>query len=188
MKMKTIRNKERGSALLVALILLGVLTMVGVSVTLTSTSQLKISANSQDLEDTFWATNAGANLVLSNTSASPESTVAYLSDITLDAKAQSLSEQSASDTFLQDVYSKVKTNPVYGNNGKALDVSIQQQGKGTSCPRAEKGSSVTKIACDHFVISSKIDLAGNYDPAVKLGIYREMIHNNSATHQTTQVD
>lgn len=62
-----LKSRQGGSALLVALIFLGVLTMVGVSVTLTSTSQLKIAANGEEINDTFHATNAGINLFLSQT-------------------------------------------------------------------------------------------------------------------------
>ncbi len=64
---KIIKGRQGGSALLVAMIFLGVLTMVGVSVTLTSTSQLKIAANGEEINDTFHATNAGINLLLSQT-------------------------------------------------------------------------------------------------------------------------
>lgn len=60
-------KKQKGSALIVAIIFLGVLTMVGVSVTLTSTSQLKVAANGEELNDIFHATNAGAYLLLRHT-------------------------------------------------------------------------------------------------------------------------
>ncbi len=182
------QQKAAGSALIVALIFLGVLTMVGVSITLTSTSQLKISANSQDLEDTFWATNAGANLALSETAVGG---AAIASDAMLDDKAQSMQEYEADADFLANVLDKVQTSPVFGfkgkNKGKELTVSMQQNGKGTSCPRSEKGSSVTKIACDYFEISSSYEVNG-YKPAVKLGVYREMVYNNAVTHQEIKID
>ncbi len=188
MKRAICKQKAAGSALIVALIFLGVLTMVGVSVTLTSTSQLKISANSQDLEDTFWATNAGANLALSETAVGG---AAIAGDAMLDNKAQSMREHSADGTFLGDVFDRVQTSPVFGfkgkNKGKELTVSIQQNGKGTSCPRSEKGSSVTKITCDYFEISSSYEVNG-YKPAVKLGVYREMVYNNAMTHQEIKVN
>lgn len=73
----------------------------------------------------------------------------------------------------------------YGNKGsgvgKPITVLIKQVAKGAICPRAIKGSSVTKIACDHFEITSKY---GSYIPAIKAGAYREMIQSNSATHKT----
>lgn len=84
------KNKQTGSALLVALIFLGVLTMVGVSVTLTSTAQLKIAANGEDLNDTFHATNAGINLYLSQTIVNGASAS---SDKFLDNDAQSGEER-----------------------------------------------------------------------------------------------
>lgn len=180
-----LKNKQQGSALLVALIFLGVLTMVGVSVTLTSTSQLKISANGEEINDTFHATNAGVNLLMSHTAA--KGIVSFGSDVLLESKSQSGAEEELSSTFLNtEVYSKTHAAK-YGNagsgSGKVLDVSIKQKAKGAVCPRAEKGSSVTKIACDHFELTSKYTVSNSYKPAIKAGVYREMIHSNSATNK-----
>ena len=69
-----------------------------------------------------------------------------------------------------------------GTNGKSINVSIKQRAKGAICPRAIKGSSVVKIACDHFEITSKYG-SGDYKPAIKVGAYREMIQTNGASHQ-----
>lgn len=174
---------EKGSALLVALIFLGVLTMLGVSVTLTSTTQLKIAANTEETNRIFHSTNAGANAALGETSVAGKT----VGDALLSMQAQSGSKNEVS--FLTELYEKVK------GTGKKFDheltVSIEQDAKGVLCPRSEQPSSVTKIACDYFEISSTYqpDNAGSscgtdseYNPAVKIGVYREMIYVNSATN------
>lgn len=204
-----LHTKQKGSALLVALIFLGVLTMVGVSVTLTSTSQLRISANGEDISDTFHATNAGINLLMSYTSAKGVVAAAPQSegdptDAFLENESQSGDDESVSVDFLNnEVYSVIHNEGKgrYGNKGmdgsarkgKLLDVSIRQKAKGAICPRAEKGSSVTKIACDHFEMTSKYSIYvdpdpndgdDSYEPSIIAGAYREMIQSNSATHKT----
>ena len=189
---KAIYIYQQGSALLVALIFLGVLTMVGVSVTLTSTSQLQISANSEDLNDTFFATNAGMNRMLAETAVKGK--IAFGSDQLLDNHAQSATEVTI-DTFdaassMATAHTKMHTNKVYGvdgDTGKQITGSIRQKAKGAICPRAKKASSVTKIACDHFVLKSKYSVANSYEPSVEVGVYREMIYSNSATNQSVEI-
>ena len=180
--------KQKGSALLVALIFLGVLTMIGVSVTLTSTSQLKIAANGENLSDTFHATNAGMSLLMEQTAAG--GSVNFADDALLKSESQSGAEHSASDDFLKAVHEKAGAG-YYGNkdgsNGKAITVTIKQRVKGGSCPRSAAGSSVTKIACDHFDLSSKYSVSGAYEPAIKAGVYREMVYSNSASQQEQDV-
>ena len=178
---------QSGSALLVALIFLGVLTMLGVSVALTSTTQLKISANSEETNRTFHSTNAGANLLLSKTVVSGElEGDERHNDILLDAKSQSGLEQNASGSFLDDVYSKAFAGEFYD---RQVNVSIEQKAKGTTCPRSENGSSANKIACDYFDISSiyQHEINPDYKPSVKIGIYREMIYSSSATAKTIKI-
>lgn len=181
--------KQKGSALVIALIFLGVLTMVGVSVTLSSTSQLKIAANGESINDTFHATNAGINLLMSHTAA--KGVVAFGSDALLDNTSQSGAEEELGVDFLNtEVYAQTHGEK-YGNKGssagKALVVSIKQKAKGAVCPRAVKGSSVIKIACDHFELTSKYEVSSSYKPAIKAGVYREMIQANSVTHQALDV-
>lgn len=193
-KMKKYKS-QNGSALLVALIFLGVLTMVGVSVTLTSTSQLKIAANGENLSDTFHATNAGMNLLLAQTAVKGK--IAFNQDALLLGKSQSGAEHEVSTDFLTaEVYNKTHgvgdppTGALYGNqdgtSGKVINISVKQKAKGTICPRSENGSSLTKISCDHFDLSSKYTVE-SYEPAVKVGVYREMVHSNSASHQQLNV-
>ncbi|THB70741.1 MAG: hypothetical protein D6B28_08695 [Gammaproteobacteria bacterium] len=178
---------QSGSALLVALIFLGVLTMLGVSVALTTTTQLKISANSEETNRTFHSTNAGANLLLSKTVIGGELEGDERGDdVLLGAKSQSGAEHSASNSFLSDVYSKTYTGEVYD---RKVNVSIEQKAKGTTCPRVENGSSANKIACDYFDISSTYqhEVNPDYKPSVKIGIYREMIYSSSATAKTIKI-
>ncbi|THB69196.1 MAG: hypothetical protein D6B28_11850 [Gammaproteobacteria bacterium] len=180
--MNKYKCKQSGSALLVALIFIGVLTMLGVSVALTSTTQLKISANSEETNRTFHSTNAGANLLLSKTVIGGERT----NDVLLEAKSQSGREQDASASFLDDVYEKAVKDLEYD---RQLTVSIKQEAKGTTCPRGGKGSSAGKIACDYFDITSvyQHEINPDYKPAVKIGVYREMIYSNSATAKTIKI-
>ncbi len=180
--MKKYNCLQKGSALLVALIFLGVLTMLGVSVALTSTTQLKISANSEETNRTFHSTNAGANLLLSQTILGGERG----EDVLLEAKSQSGVENSASSSYLSGVFSKTYTDQIYD---RQLTVSIKQKAKGTTCPRIEKGSSAQKIACDYFEISSTYqhEINPDYKPSVKIGIYREMVYSNSATAKTIKI-
>lgn len=176
------KNKQCGSALLVALIFLGVLTMLGVSVALTSTTQLKISANSEETNRTFHSTNAGANLLLSETVLGGN----RANDLLLHAKSQSGSQQDVASSFGADIYSKTYTDQEYD---RQLTVSIKQTAKGAACPRSEKTSSAHKIACDFFDISSvyQHEVNPDYKPAVKVGVYREMIYTNSATAKTIKI-
>ncbi len=187
--MNSTKQKQVGSALIVAMIFLGVLTMIGVSVTLTSTSMLKIAVNSEDLNDTYWATNAGMNLFLSKTAvAGVVQAEGNGKDALLLTQSQSGVSKSLDANFLADVYADIYTNKIYGNGGgKKINVSVRQKAKGTICPRAQAGSSVTKITCDHFDITSSYEASSGYKPGVKMGIYREMIHSNSATHQDMDV-
>lgn len=187
--MKNTRRRQAGSALIVAMIFLGVLTMIGVSVTLTSTSMLKIAVNSEDMNDTFWATNAGMNLFLSKTAVGGVVKAdGNDKDALLLNQSQSGSLQSLDGNFLDDVYTKIHDDKIYGNGGgKEINVSVRQKAKGTICPRAQAGSSVTKITCDHFDVTSSYEASSGYKPGVKMGIYREMIHSNSATHQDMDV-
>ena len=180
--MARLKSKQTGSALLVSLIFLGVLTMLGVSVALTSTTQLKISANSEETNRTFHSTNAGANLLLSKTVLGGQRG----DDVLLNAKSQSGSEQSTSSSFVSDVYDKTSDNPIYD---RQISVSIKQKAKGTTCPRGENASSAHKIACDYFDISSMYQHTVNpdYKPSVKVGVYREMIYSNSATAKTIKI-
>ncbi len=155
--------------------------MVGVSVTLSSTSQLKIAANGENINDTFHATNAGINLLMSHTAA--KGTVAFGSDVLLENKSQSGDEEMLNDSsYGAEVYAQTHGKK-YGID-KQIDVSIKQKAKGAICPRAVKGSSVIKIACDHFELTSKYTVSNSYKPAINAGVYREMIQSNSATHKT----
>ncbi len=176
------KSKQDGSALLVALIFLGVLTMLGVSVALTSTTQLKISANSEETNRTFHSTNAGANLLLSETVLSGN----RANDLLLHAKSQSGFEQDVTSSFGADIYSKTGTGQDYD---RLLTVSIKQTAKGAACPRSEKTSSTHKIACDFFDISSTYqhEVNPDYKPSVKVGLYREMIYTNSATTKMIKI-
>ncbi len=185
----TNKQNQRGSALLVALIFLGVLTMVGVSVTLTSSSQMQISANAEDINDTFFATNAGMNRMLNETAMRGK--IAFNDDSLLKAGAQNSSETNIGSGFMDTIHEKIYTDKVYGvasaTEGKAITGSVKQKAKGAICPRDAKGSSVTKIACDHFVFKSKYTVTGSYEPLVEVGVYREMVYSNSASKQNLEI-
>ncbi|THB64926.1 MAG: hypothetical protein D6B27_09475 [Gammaproteobacteria bacterium] len=185
MNIKYIR--QDGSALLVALIFLGVLTMLGVSVALTTTTQLKISANSEETHRTFHSTNAGANLLLKETVMNKSLVgTERENDVLLLEKSQSGTEQSVSSSFLSDVYAQTYSGQEYD---RQLTVSIKQNAKGVSCPRTENASSTQKISCDYFEVSSTYQHEVNpeYQPSVKIGVYREMIYSNSATAKAIKI-
>lgn len=110
----------------------------------------------------------------------------YIDDVLLSNEAQSGSEQKVSEDFLkEEVYNKTHGKN-YGNN-KVIEVSIKQKAKGAICPRSQNASSVTKISCDHFVVTSSHEVSSEFKPSVKMGVYREMIHSNSATHKDMDV-
>ena len=185
MEIKYIR--QNGSALLVALIFLGVLTMLGVSVALTTTTQLKISANSEETHRTFHSTNAGANLFLDQTILRKDMLGAErVNDALLLAKSQSGIEQNVSSSFLSDVYQQTYSGQNYD---RQLVVSIKQNAKGASCPRTENASSTQRISCDYFEVSSTYqhEVNPDYKPSVKIGVYREMIYSNSATAKAIKI-
>ncbi|THB73643.1 MAG: hypothetical protein D6B28_03560 [Gammaproteobacteria bacterium] len=196
MKKALNRNKHKGGALLVAMIFLGVLTMVGISVTFTSSSQMMVSYNHQDMSDTFWSTNEALQLFLNQTAVGGKSSAVGDKDALLMTPAQSLEEKSLSDfsssTILSMINSSISgSNPKFGSAegdiGKKINISIKQKAKGAICPRAPRGSSVTKISCDHFDVYSRYDTGTTYKPGIQMGIYREMIHSNSATHRDLEL-
>ena len=192
MKKALNRNRHNGGALLVAMIFLGVLTMVGISVTFTSSSQMMVSYNHQDMSDTFWSTNEAMQLFLNQTAVGGKSVaVGDNKDALLMTPAQSLKEKSLSDfgsTILSAINSSLSGNdPILGSaegdKGKSINISVKQKAKGAICPRSQNGSSVIKITCDHFDVYSRYDTGKNYMPGVQMGIYREMIYSNSSTHR-----
>ena len=188
------RGKQKGGALLVAMIFLGVLTMVGISVTFTSSSQMMVSYNHEDMSDSFWAAHEALLIALDRTVAG--NSLVATDDMFLNPAIQSsplteikLSQFAASDDVLKVINTSLQgAAPILGNaeggSGKKITISIKQKAKGAICPRAQNGSSVTKIACDHFDIYSRVepDDSGT-GPGVQMGVYREMIHSNSTTHK-----
>ena len=200
--MKKILNtgKQKGGALLVAMIFLGVLTMVGISVTFTSSSQMMVSYNHEEMSDSFWAAyEAALRLTEGHTAVGGHSAAVAIGgkdkDVLLMAPAQSLKEKTLdnfSGTLVSSFNDKISgDNPIFGTGenglGKKITISIKQKAKGAICPRAQNGSSVTKIACDHFDVYSRYDRSADDEPpagpGVQMGVYREMIHSNSTTHR-----
>lgn len=191
MKKALNRSKHNGGALLVAMIFLGVLTMIGISVTFTSSSQMMVSYNHQNMSDTFWAAHEALLLFLDKTAVDGNSSaIGTGKDALLMAPAQSLTEKKLGEFGgnLSTINNALSGGtPILGNagdTGKKIVISIKQKAKGAVCPRSQNGSSVTKIACDHFDVYSRYDPNGNgIGPGVQMGVYREMIHSNSTTHK-----
>jgi len=62
-KMSPILKEEKGAAIIVALIMMIVLTLIGIASTMTSTFEIKLSGNKRGETDAFYAAESGINVI-----------------------------------------------------------------------------------------------------------------------------
>jgi hypothetical protein len=66
MKLKSILTNQSGAALVIALIIMIVLTLIGLASTFTSTFEIRLSGNKRGSTDAFYATETGIQAALAN--------------------------------------------------------------------------------------------------------------------------
>jgi hypothetical protein len=66
MKLKSILTNQSGAALVIALIIMIVLTLIGLASTFTSTFEIRLSGNKRGSTDAFYATETGIQATLAN--------------------------------------------------------------------------------------------------------------------------
>ena len=63
-KMSPISKDEKGAAIVIALIMMIVLTLIGIASTMTSTFEIKLSGNKRGDTDAFYAAESGINVIV----------------------------------------------------------------------------------------------------------------------------
>jgi Tfp pilus assembly protein PilX len=116
---------ESGVALVVALILMIVLTLIGLASTFSSTYEIKLSGNKRGSTDAFYAADSGVQVTTANIT-------------NFDLPGQYIDE---------------KYNPNLNPNPTNASVLIQHYGNQTGAPRGI-GMSATQVNYEHYMIES----------------------------------
>lgn len=124
---------EHGAALIIALLLLTILTIIGLSGMTSSVFELRMAGNTQDFYDSFQSADAGisATMALSND----------VGDPFVGGDEGDVIDPSSD---LSAPLSKVK--------GVAVDVKLILTN--VECPRAEDGSSTDLLDCEYYRVNS----------------------------------
>jgi len=131
-----VSKAERGSALVIALLLLTVLTIIGLSGMTSSIFELRMAGNTQDFYHSFQSADAGvsATMALSNTAGDPF-----------------IGKDHDPSADLNTPLSKVNGEP--SKDGEvAVDVKLILAN--VECPRAEDGSSTDLLDCEYYRVNS----------------------------------
>lgn len=134
---------ERGAALVIALLLLTILTIIGLSGTSSSIFELRMAGNTQDFYHSFQSADAGvsATMALSNTAADP------------------FVGGDPGDVFDPTADLSGPLTAVNGSPGN-VGVSIKLILTDVECPRAEDGSSTDLLDCEYYRVNSAHDNTG----------------------------
>jgi hypothetical protein len=116
---------ESGVALVVALILMIVFTLIGLASTFSSTYEIKLSGNKRGSTDAFYAADSGVQVTTANIK-------------NFDLPGQYIDE---------------KYNPTLNPNPTLASVTIQHYGTQTGAPRGF-GMSATQVNYEHYMIES----------------------------------
>jgi PilX N-terminal len=125
-----LRTDQSGVALVIALILMIVLTLIGLASTFSSTYEIKLSGNKRGSTDAFYAADSGAQVVVAN------------------IKNFDLPGQYIADKY--DPF-KDKNNP--NPNPTNAAVNIQHYSNQSGAPRGF-GMSATQVNYEHYMIQS----------------------------------
>jgi len=152
------RLRQRGVALVVALLFLLVVTVISVIAASNSALGLKMSANMADSYDSFQSAEAGivAALALAETANDP-----FDGDDTPDPFA-AFNNANHPLRALND-------------GSAAVDVDIFITNAATACPRSATGSSVGLFDCDFYRIASEHEVAKKARTRVDLGVVKTII-------------
>jgi type IV pilus assembly protein PilX len=165
MKNRNMSLRQRGVALVVALLFLLVVTVISVIAASNSAIGLKMSANLQDAYSSFQSAEAGviAALSLAGTSSDPFDGDSSL-DIFDNSDAKYWRCNNASNPLrdLNDGACAVKTD-VY------LTIAA------TACPRSEAGYSVGLLDCDYYLVESEHEVPRKARTKVDMGVVKTII-------------
>ena len=153
------RQQQDGVALIVALLFLGVVTIISVVAAKNSAVSLQVSGNMRDASDSFQAAEAGAFAALGLAS-----------------------NGGPNDPFMREdeltPFSELDINTEHplrnlNDGANSVDVDVVLTAAGTSCPRSENASSSVVMECKYYHISSEHSVANKARTEVHLGVIKE---------------
>lgn len=159
MIMQSGRQQQGGIALIIALLFLGVVTIISVVAAKNSAVSLQVSGNMRDASDSFQAAEAGVFAALSLASGANDP---FQGDDELTPFAG------------MDVNSEHLLRNLNDGAG-SVDVDILLTSTATLCPRVEDASSVSAMSCEYYHISSEHSVAKKARTEVHLGVIRERL-------------
>jgi type IV pilus assembly protein PilX len=149
--------RQRGVALVVALLFLLVVTVISVIAASNSSLGLKMSANMADAYSSFQSAEAGvvAAIGLAGTTDDPFDGTSTLN----------LFDPNDPGNPLRNL-----------NDGAAsVDVDVFLTGAATACPRSAAGSSIALFDCDYYRIASEHEVKKKARTKVQLGVVKTII-------------
>jgi type IV pilus assembly protein PilX len=151
--------KQRGVALVVALLFLLVVTVISVIAASNSTLGLKMSANLQDSYASFQSAEAGAIAALS------------LAGTTHDPF------DGIFRTDPNDPFASITPHPLrdLSDGPASVDVEVHLTNADTVCPRSAAGTSVGLFDCDYYRIASEHEVPREARTKVELGVVKTII-------------
>jgi type IV pilus assembly protein PilX len=163
MKSLSLRKRQHGVALVVALLFLLVVTVISLIAASNSSMGLKMSSNMADASVSFQSAEAGAIAVL-----------AMAKD---DANDPFRGEDNADpfENFAIDDEDHPLSNLNDGPDPEIMDVDIFMTNAATTCPRSPEGSSVGLLDCDYYRIESEHDVSKKARTKVTMGAVKTII-------------
>jgi len=151
-------SRQRGVALVVALLFLLVVTVISVIAASNSSMGLKMSANLQDSLSSFQSAEAGIIAVLS---------LAGTDNDPFDGNdtAEPFAAFSESDHPLRNL----------NDGADSVDADVFLTTAATTCPRSEAGSSVNQFSCEHYRITAEHEVSRQARTRVELGVVNTII-------------
>lgn len=155
-------QKQKGVALVVALLFLLVVTIISVVAASNSSMSLKMAANMQDSYSSFQAAEAGVVAALAQAGTSNDPFMGEDDLTPFDAFI-------AADHPLRDVF---------GGEG-TIDADVILTSSALACPRVASASSVSLFECDYYRVSSEHVVARRARTKVQLGVVKTVIGGSS---------
>lgn len=163
MRFSVVNLQQKGTALLVTLVVLLALSIVGASALSSSAVDLKVSRNVSDIIKSNQQADAGIDLVMSLAGEN--------NDPFIESEDVNSPFENISNSRLE------KLNDLNGTPTVEVSTAYNVLGN-SSCGRSDKGNSIRMIRCEHYLVTSAVTFDGN-DPAsptvVFQGVRREII-------------
>ena len=158
-------GRQRGVALVVALLFLLVVTIISVIAASNSALGLKMSANLQDAYASFQSAEGGiiAALSLSGTASDPFD------------RGDTKNIFNSNDPKYWDCNDS--SNPLANlkDGACAIEVDVYLTTAATACPRSEVGSSVGLFECDYYRVAAEHQVPNQARTQVELGVVKTII-------------